>query len=239
MDMGMSRSIIMALAAAAGLSAAPASAQTGRPGVVVELYTSQGCSSCPPADALFADLARDPDVIALSLHVDYWDYLGWQDAFARPQHTDRQKAYARATGSKMLYTPQMVVGGSDVLVGTKPGEVAAAIARHMAAGSTFHLTVTREGDRLVIRAEAIPPEDRIVRVQLVRFRPEASVDIERGENAGKRIAYHNIVTAWDRVGEWQALQPFEAELPLAGAEGTAVILQSDGMGEILAAAALR
>jgi hypothetical protein len=219
--------------------AAPLAAQTAKPGVVVELYTSQGCSSCPPADALLSDIADDPGVIALALHVDYWDYLGWADDFARPQHTDRQKAYAKAKGSKMLYTPQMVIDGSDILVGTKPAEVAAAIARHAAQVQTFRLSVTREGDRLVIRAEAEPPSDRKVRVQLVRFRPEAQVDIERGENAGHRLTYRNIVTAWDRVAEWQATRPYEAVMPVQGADGMAVILQAEGMGEILAAAALR
>ncbi len=234
--------IIFRAAALAILGLAPltgtAMAQTER-SIVVELYTSQGCSSCPPADDFLARLVGDQDVIPLALHVDYWDYLGWKDSFARPEHTTRQKAYAKANGSKMLYTPQIVVNGSDIVVGNKPGDVTAAIARHLAAGSTFRLSVTREGDRIVIRAEAVPPQDRTVRVQLVRYRPKEEVAIRHGENAGETIDYHNIVTAWDQVADWQAVSPFTAEAPLPGSDPAVVILQEVGMGEILAAAALR
>lgn len=230
-----------AFLAGSALSGA-ASAQTSdrtQGTVVVELYTSQGCASCPPADDLLATLAQDPSVIPLALHVDYWDYLGWEDSFARPEHTKRQKAYAKANGKKMLYTPQIVVGGTDIVVGNEPGEVAAAIARQMATGSTFRVTVTREGDRIVIRAEAVPPQDRTVKVQLVRFRQHESVAIEHGENAGHTIDYYNIVTAWDQVSDWQATSPLTAEAPLTGPEPAVVILQAEGMGEILAAAVLR
>ncbi len=242
--MGSFRTIARVAALAFGLALGlalprPALAQDAVPGVVVELYSSQGCSSCPPADALLADLAQDPGVIPLALHVDYWDYLGWQDEFARPQYTDRQKAYAKAKRSKMLFTPQMVVGGSDVLVGTKPGEVAAAIARHMAAGQSVRLTVRRDGDRLVIRAEAVPPSDRVIRVQLVRYRPSVSGEIERGENAGHRFDYTNIVTDWSRLADWTATAPFETEAAVQGTDKAVVILQEAGMGRILAAAALR
>ena len=87
-------------------------------GVVVEFYTSQGCSSCPPADDFFAELAHQPGVIALALHVDYWDYIGWQDSFASPRFTDRQRAYARAGGSTTIYTPQMIVNGSAQVIGS-------------------------------------------------------------------------------------------------------------------------
>ena len=100
-----------------------------RADVVVELYTSQGCSSCPPADALLEQLAARDDVIALSLHVDYWDYLGWQDAFANPAFTKRQRGYAARAGSSMIYTPQMVIGGRDHIVGTKGMELSDLIAK--------------------------------------------------------------------------------------------------------------
>ena len=92
----------------------------GASGVVVELYTSQGCSSCPPADAYLEELAQEPGVIALALHVDYWDYLGWKDEFANPDFTDRQKTYATANGSNTIYTPQMVVAGTDMVEGSDP-----------------------------------------------------------------------------------------------------------------------
>lgn len=234
----------MASAAAQAPGSAQASAppSAGHP-VLVELYTSQGCSSCPPADELMGRLVQDGRVIALALHVDYWDYLGWQDAFARPEFTKRQKAYARAQGSRMIFTPQIIVGGQDSLVGTRADEVEAAIGRHVhaaaAAGQQVRLTLQREGDTIHIRAEAVPPADRILRVQLVRYTPSAEVAIERGENAGHRLTYHNIVTSWQVVGEWRATAPFELAAPAAGRDPAVVIIQSDGPGEVLATAALR
>ncbi|HMO08033.1 MAG TPA: DUF1223 domain-containing protein [Paracoccaceae bacterium] len=225
-------------------AAAPAVAQTGGADpVVVELYTSQGCSSCPPADDLMGRLAQDGRVIALALHVDYWDYLGWKDAFARPEFTKRQKAYAKASGSRMIFTPQIIVAGQDSVVGTREGEVEAAIRRHALAaaarGQQVRLTLRREGDVIHISAEAVPPADRTFRVQLVRFTPSAEVAIERGENAGHRLTYHNIVTSWQVVGDWQATGPLELAAPAAGADPAVVIIQADGPGEVMAAAALR
>jgi hypothetical protein len=225
--------IILALPAAAP-------AQTGgeRP-VVVELYTSQGCSSCPPADAVLAGLALRPEVIALSLHVDYWDYLGWKDRFGQARFTERQKSYARAIGDRTIYTPQMIVGGTDRLVGSHEADIDAAIARHAAAvpATTVRLTVTRSGDGFAIRAERVPPTDDPLRVDLVRFLPEAEVAIERGENAGRTIVYHNVVTSWERLAEWTSAEP--VEVTASDAEGEAVVLvQSEGPAGILAAARL-
>ncbi len=207
--------------------------------VVVELYTSQGCSSCPPADALLAQMIADPRVLALSMHVDYWDYLGWKDKFASPAFTDRQKSYARAAGDRMIYTPQMVVGGIDRIVGNDPDVVAATLRAHEGLARTVRLTLTRVGDRIVIRAVAVPPTDRSFRVQLVRYRNKATVAIERGENAGHEITYHNVVTSWEHVADWNASAAFELATPAAGSEGAAVIIQADGPAEIIAAAALR
>jgi hypothetical protein len=207
--------------------------------VVVELYTSQGCSSCPTADALLLQLATDPRVIALSLHVDYWDYLGWKDQFANKSFTERQKAYARAAGDRMIYTPQMVVGGVDRLVGNDPDAVAAAVRAHADQPRTVRLTLTRVGDRIVIRAVAVPPSDRSYRVQLVRYRDKAVVDIERGENAGHELTYRNIVTSWEHVADWRATEALELAAPAAGPDRAAVIIQADGPAEIIAAAALQ
>ena len=226
----------------AGLAPAAAQAPSDHP-VVVELYTSQGCSSCPAADALMGRLAQDGRVIALALHVDYWDYLGWEDRFARPEFTKRQKAYAKASGQRMIFTPQMIVAGQDSVVGNREDEVEAAIRRHALAaaarGQQVRLTLRREGDTIHIAAEAVPPSDRVFRVQLVRYTPSAEVAIERGENAGHRLTYHNIVTSWQAVGDWRATAPLNLAAPAAGAEPAVVIIQSDGPGEVLAAAALR
>lgn len=207
--------------------------------VVVELYTSQGCSSCPPADALLAQMMSDPRVLALSMHVDYWDYLGWKDEFAKPAFTARQKSYARAAGDRMIYTPQMVVGGIDRIVGNDPDLVAAKVRAHAGQPRTVRLTLTRVGDRIVIRAVAVPPSDRSFRVQLVRYRDHALVQIQRGENAGQEITYRNVVTSWEHVADWRATGPFELATPAKGSEGAAVIIQADGPAEIVAAAALR
>lgn len=210
-------------------------AQTAAQPVVVELYTSQGCSSCPPADALLARLAEDPGVIALALHVDYWDYIGWEDAFANPGFTKRQKAYAKAAGERMVYTPQMIVDGVARVVGHEPEEVAAAIARAAAAPRPVMLSVSREAGRVTIRAEANPPLAGPAIVQLVGYAPGKTVEIGHGENAGLSVEYRNIVTSWEPLGEWSGQGPLLLSATMAEGPGV-VIVQSKGPSAILAAA---
>ena len=224
------------VSAACGLWLAAAASAQAEPVVVVELYTSQGCSSCPPADEFLAMLASDPRILPLALHVDYWDYIGWEDKFAQAKFSDRQRSYARAVGSRTIYTPQLIIGGADRIEGFAPDETADRLRAHMDAGTPVVLTVTREGDKLVIRAEADPPLTEPVRVQLVRYRPEETVVIERGENAGKTITYRNIVTSWERLEDWGGQAPLEVTAPFMGEEPGAVILQTDGPAAILAAA---
>jgi hypothetical protein len=224
------------VSAACSLWLAAAASVEAEPVVVVELYTSQGCSSCPPADEFLAMLASDPRILPLALHVDYWDYIGWEDKFAQPKFSDRQRAYARAVGSRTIYTPQLIIGGADRIEGFAPDETADRLRAHMKAGTPIVLTVTREGDKLVIRAEADPPLTEPVRVQLVRYRPEETVVIERGENAGKTITYRNIVTSWERLEDWGGQAPLEVSAPFTGDDPGAVILQTDGPAAILAAA---
>ena len=222
--------------AACGLWAAFAPPVLAEPVVVVELFTSQGCSSCPPADEFLEALVKDPRVIPLSLHVDYWDYIGWEDSFADPGFTERQKAYARAIGSRMIYTPQMIVDGEDRVEGYAPEELAVHLGDHLAQPAQVALTVQRKGDLLVIRAEADPPLTAPVRVQLVRYRPEETVEIQRGENAGKVITYRNIVTSWDNLGDWPGTAPLELSAPVQGGDPAVVIVQEEGPAAILAAA---
>jgi hypothetical protein len=224
------------VSAACGIWLAATASLQAEPVVVVELYTSQGCSSCPPADEFVAMLASDPRILPLALHVDYWDYIGWADLFAQGKFTDRQRAYAKAIGSRTIYTPQLIIGGADRIEGFAPDETAARLRDHLAAGSSVRLAVTREGDRLVIRVEADPPLTEPARVQLVRYKPAETVRIERGENAGKTITYTNIVTAWDRVGDWSGQEPMELTAPFEGQEPGAVIVQTQGPAAILAAA---
>lgn len=225
-----------AVAAGVLIAAAPAAAQTP---VVVELFTSQGCSSCPPADAYLAELAARDDVIALALHVDYWDYLGWADTFAQSRFTERQKSYARAAGSKMIYTPQLIVAGAGRIPGHKAAEIAAMIRERGAQDTPVRLELVREGDRLRVAATADPPLPRPVTVQLVRYIPSRTTTIERGENAGRTETYHNIVTEWEAIAQWPGRAPLTVEAAVPGSEPVVVIVQEPGPGPIIAAARLR
>ncbi len=208
--------------------------------IVVELYTSQGCSSCPPADKLLGDLAKKEGIIALSLHVDYWDYLGWKDVFSSPAFADRQRRYAQAAGSTMIYTPQMVIGGKDQVVGTRVMEVADALQAHSTKVSPVSLMARSSGTRAEIalqaRDQSALPDEMIV--QLVRYLPSETVKIERGENAGRSITYHNIVTSWNEVAVWDGLAALSIEAPLEGDAPGVVILQDGRAGPILAAVQL-
>lgn len=226
---------------ASALAAFGTQAEPAKPVVLVELYTSQGCSSCPPADAMIAELAKRDDVLPLALHVDYWDYIGWADSFARVQHTKRQKAYARMAHSATIYTPQMVVEGVDHVVGVKPMKLADLIAAHRADLTPVAIEVETEGDTIRVRcaprAEGQMPAE--INVDLVHFIEAATVDILHGENAGKTITYANVVTGWDRVGIWDGAGEFRfsAELPQDGP--LALVIQAQGPGKVLAAYRLR
>lgn len=206
--------------------------------VVVELYTSQGCSSCPPADEIFAGLAARPDVIALALHVDYWDYIGWKDSFAQPQFTERQRNYARTAGARSIYTPQMIVSGMEHLVGVRPAELMAMIARHAAMPPKAEVQALRDGGMVRITADPVQALAGGAVVQIVRYRPEATVEIRGGENAGRAITYHNIVTDWRRIGTWDGATPLSMTVDLAPGSDGVVILQAPGPGPIFAAARL-
>ena len=207
--------------------------------VVVELYTSQGCSSCPPADALLSELATREDVIALALHVDYWDYIGWADTFASAQFSRRQHSYARAAHERMVYTPQMIIAGVAHVVGNEPMSVADLIHEHRSLDYPVTISFQREGGGIVLRAEASMELDgpEMV-VQIVHYRPEEEVEIRRGENAGRVITYSNIVTDWMQVGEWSGAEPFEMTLTGARDEPAIAIVQLAGPGRILGAARL-
>ncbi len=207
--------------------------------VVVELFTSQGCSACPPADALLSQLADREDVIALALHVDYWDYIGWADTFASGQFTQRQNAYAHAAGQRMIYTPQMIVGGVEHVVGYEPMDVADLIARYRTVDYPVEVTLARGEGGLVLRAVATMALDSPgMVVQVVRYQPRETVEIGRGENAGRTVEYSNIVTEWLQVGEWSGAEPFELQLVDASPLPVVAIVQMAGPGQILGAARL-
>ncbi len=208
--------------------------------VVVELFSSQGCSSCPPADALMQKLGARDDVIALSLHVDYWDYIGWKDQFADPAYTKRQNDYAHAAGRKMVYTPQMIVNGTDDVVGTRSMELARLIARHKSDPVLVTLSADRRGKQVRIHARAASPDAHgPYLVQLVRFLPEQRTDITRGENAGKTLTYFNVVDRWSLLGEWDPRQPLNIRSSAPGERPTVILIQEKGPGAIVAAVRVR
>ena len=206
---------------------------------VVELYTSQGCSSCPPADEILHDLAGQSDVIALALHVDYWDYIGWADIFADPAHTSRQQSYARVAGSRSIYTPQMVVGGADHVIGAKPMEVASLLRSHSAGSTGTRISLERSGDQLQISGQTAQALRNGTIVQVIRYSPEETVDVRRGENAGRSLSYANIVTEWSYVGEWSGSEDLSMSLTISGEAPVVVIVQEPGPGAVMASAVLR
>lgn len=180
----------------------------GHPPVVVELFTSQGCSSCPPADEMLGDLADRDDILALSWHVDYWDYLGWADEFAQPAFTARQQTYARASGERAIYTPQMIIGGTDTLIALRPAELMALVDMQMARPAPVLVSSGQQPDggyqiELTPRAALRQP----VAILLVRYAPERRTTIKAGENRGIAVTYRNVVLAVDRIGAWDGRAP--------------------------------
>ena len=227
---------MLRLAAAAFLALAGALPARADGPVVVELFTSQGCSACPSADRMLAKLAARDDVLALALHVDYWDYIGWEDVFADPAYTKRQKAYAHAIGERMIYTPQMVVQGEERVVGTRPAALLEAIGDHSGGGDAVDLRAERRGAAVRVEAQARAPFEPPLVVQLVRYEPHRTVAITRGENAGHTLDYANVVTEWKAVGRWDGRAPLALDLDAPGDAPAAVLLQEPGPGPIHAAA---
>src|SRR5580692_9481648 len=167
--------------------------------VVVELFTSQGCSSCPPANAYLNELSRGRDVLALAFHVTYWDRLGWKDPFSLPAATDRQGVYGRRFGDGS-YTPEIVVDGAASMVGSDRGAVGPAIENAKRAGSTAAaVNVTRNGEQVSIEVGAGSGNGRIL---LIGFDHEHTTAIPRGENGGRTLTEANVVRSIRSVGQW-------------------------------------
>ena len=204
--------------------------------VVVELFTSQGCSSCPPADEMLHELAAHDDVIALAFHVDYWDYIGWRDTFGSAENTARQNAYARAAGSRTVYTPQFVVGGVDHVIGARAVELMNTINAHRSVASGVALDVELDGGMMSLRAQTQNAQE--MTVQLIRYAPSQTVAINRGENAGATIVYSNTVMGWSVLTDWDGTAPLELTAQIEGDYESVVIVQALGAGPILAAVEL-
>ncbi len=221
------------------ISASVAVAEESNP-VVVELYTSQGCSSCPPADALMHKLAEQEDVIGLALHVNYWDYIGWKDEFADPAHTIRQQGFAQAGGRSMIYTPQMIINGQEDVVGARGMELMEHIGKHRAATPVAKAKAELSDGQVVISVNTI---GRALTgeydVFLVNYTPARRVSIKRGELAGETLDYANVVESWTQVGSWDGQGQNTLTTPMIRDEPAVVLIQQVNHGSIVAAARVR
>jgi hypothetical protein len=198
------RHIAFAAALVCTSLAAPFPASAGEPRAVIELFTSQGCSSCPAADKLLGELAKDPTLITLSLSVDYWDYLGWKDTLALRGHSDRQRAYANTRGDRAVYTPQVVVNGVVHALGSDKAAIDKAIAQTLqtAAPLTLPVTMTVADGTLTVNVAAATGERRSGEVWLCPISRKIPVAVGRGENHGRTLTYTNVVRRWVKLGDW-------------------------------------
>jgi len=178
-------------------------ANAGEPRALIELFTSQGCSSCPAADKLLGELANDPSVVALSLPIDYWDYLGWKDTLASPGHSARQRAYARMRGDREVYTPQIVVNGAVHVLGSDKTAVEHAIAQtdRNAAVMSVPVLASIGGGNLNVKIAA-GNYHAAAEVWLCPITRAVAVAIGRGENSGRKITYHDVVRSWSKLGDY-------------------------------------
>ncbi len=239
--LALGAAIGLALRAAPGAEAAPWPSKGIK---VLELYTSQGCSSCPPADALLERYASRDDVIALTLPVDYWDRLGWKDTFASPVFTARQRAHARSRGDGEVYTPQLVINGRAHAVGHAAAQIDDAVAQTSAAfeASRVGVALAVAGDALVVdvgRARSGGAASGTVLLGVVQS--SGTVAIGRGENSGRTVTYHNVVRALKPIGTWTGaatqIRIPRGEAIKACCQAVVVLLQQDN-GPLLGAAKL-
>lgn len=228
-------------AAAASLMARPLLAGTLPRPVVVELFTSQGCSSCPPADAFMGDLVDRDDVLGLTFNVDYWDYIGWRDTLASPANSKRQFDYAAKRGDNRIYTPQMVIDGYIHKVGSDRSGVMAIIEdqKKILLGGTVPMWASTTESEIHISvgdatSDLLRKESSIV---LMAVSPKVRVEIEKGENAGQVISYYNVVRKMMPVGMWLGdatmLKLPKEGLTTGSKEGAACLLQINATGHII------
>jgi hypothetical protein len=222
----MRRRDLIAAAIATGL--APPALAVPKP-VVLELFTSQGCSSCPPADALLGRLAKQPTVIALAWHVDYWDHLGWRDRYASRQATQRQQAYARQLDS-VVFTPALVVDGAHVVVGSDLEAVEAAITA--ADQLAIPVTLSRTADGASVEVGAGTGRARALRIV---YDPEQATDVGAGENEGEKLREYRIVREVEVLGEWDGTARRFAVKPPGPGQGQVILLQTADLRVIGAA----
>ncbi len=229
------------LALFAILCALPAAAAERQP-VVVELYTSQGCNSCPPADAYFGELAERRDLLPLAFHVDYWNYIGWTDPFAKPWATARQRGYVKSLNERYVYTPQIVVGGAAQGIGSERDTVEGLIrdaVSHKAPQLDLELRWREDGALLVDVGAGDSPAKSPADIWLIGYDKPHETQVLRGENAGRTAVDHQAVRNYRRIGGWPGwsleLVVPPGEVAGLGSGGVAVLVQAAGQGPVLAA----
>ncbi len=238
--------LILALAIVLSIAQAPASARAQEiawgNASVVELYTSQGCSSCPEADQLLEQLSHRPDIIALSFPVSYWDYLGWKDTLAKPENANRQRAYAKTMGEGEVFTPQAIVNGVKNCIGSNRAAIEAAVEDTAPVVGKFAVPIilTRDDGKLIIETGGAPEGSkyRKGKVWVATVQQPLPVPITRGENAGTVVTYTNVVRKLTEAGDWEGA-PASYALPLSSlaedGESLVVFLQAETQGRIVAA----
>lgn len=209
--------------------------------VIVELFTSQGCSSCPPADKLLGELSKQSNVIPLTFNVDYWDYLGWRDTLGSARHTKRQQAYAANRGTRQVYTPQMVINGHKDVVGSRRGQVVQALKKAADTGPRVPMTISENSEEIIINVADSPTPGLASKatIWVMITSPEVKVPVERGENRGKNITYHNVVRQMVPAGMWTG-KALRITLPkdsigLAGMRDCIALLQVGTIGKVIGA----
>ena len=241
----MHRNGFLAGAAVAGVIAA-ASPALSQPRAVLELFTSQGCSSCPPADRLMGEYTERDDLLALSFNIDYWDYLGWKDTLASHDFSARQKAYSEARGDRQVYTPQIIVNGGEHVVGSNRGAVDGALKRAEETGLPVPITLSTSDDAVEVHIGAASTDAAKGTLWLVMYDPTVTVPIQRGENKGETVTYHNVVRKLRPIAMWKG-EAMSVDLPKfeinqAKVARCAVLLQTEKQeglpGVILGAASL-
>jgi hypothetical protein len=231
-------------------------AMTAEPVVVVELFTSQGCSSCPPADAFLGELAERKGLLALSFHVDYWNYMGWKDPYSSPQMTQRQRSYLQPLGQSYVYTPQIVIDGVAQAEGAARAKIEALLVEarkgidkklliRFSRGGINEVKVFLPARRTMEKKTGNPSTPAVAKhatLWLVAYDDKHTTEIAKGENRGKKLSYHNVVRSLKPAGTWEG-KPIEVVLNLAeeiaaGYQNCAVLLQAGEGGRIIAAARL-
>ena len=240
----MSHSRIGILGALVAALAAYPLVADAQPRAVVELFTSQGCSSCPTADRLLGELSKDPSVLALTLPIDYWDYLGWKDTLADARHTARQKGYSHARGDRTVYTPQMIVNGVAQALGSDRGAIEKAVTQsrtNVAVLSVpIEVAVGKDAVTVTVTAAAGAAGTNPAQVWLCPLTRTVKVNIGRGENRGRTVTYTNVVRGWIKLGPWTGAGAVFSvpRRDIDGADAFAVLIQNgsaDAPGPVIGA----